>query len=105
MDLLFSVFVWIVLLFGAYHMCSNLEEYESDDDRVMPEGIVYRAIETFAMGATYVALVVMAGGIIWMLVVAYYAGAYDKMLSAFEPNSVEQVTAWVQDGITSMMGA
>ncbi len=74
MDLVFSILVWIALLFFAYQFCTNLGEYSSVEDRMFPEGLFFRVLEKIGLYAALAGLVWLAGSIVWMMILAYTSG-------------------------------
>ena len=74
MDLVFSILVWISLLFFAYQFCTNLGEYSSTEDRMFPEGLFFRVLEKLGLYLSLVGLVWLAGSISWMMILAYTSG-------------------------------
>ena len=74
MDLVFSILVWIGLLFFAYQFCTNLGEYSSTEDRMFPEGLFFRVLEKLGLYLSLVGLVWLAGSISWMMILAYTSG-------------------------------
>jgi len=74
MDLVFSIFVWMVLLVFAYYFCTSLGEYSSEEARMFPEGTFFRVLEKLGLYASLLGLVWLAGSIMWMMVLAYTSG-------------------------------
>ena len=74
MDLVFSFFVWIALLVFAYHFCTTIGEYSSDEPRLFPEGLFFRTLEKLGLYLSLLGLVWFVGGVVWMMVLAYTTG-------------------------------
>ena len=74
MDLVFSFFVWIALLVFAYHFCTTIGEYSSDEPRLFPEGLFFRTLEKLGLYLSLFGLVWLVGGVIWMIGLAYTTG-------------------------------
>ena len=74
MDLVFSFFVWTALLVFAFYFCTTVGEYSSDEPRLLPEGLFFRVLEKFGLYLSLFGLVWLAGGIAWMIVLAYTSG-------------------------------
>jgi hypothetical protein len=75
MDLLFSILVWIALLFFAYQFCTNLGEYSSTEARMFPEGKFFGVLEKLGLYLSLAGLVWLTGSIVWMMILAYTSGA------------------------------
>ena len=74
MDLVFSFFVWIALLVFAYHFCTTIGDYSSDEPRLLPEGLFFRTLEKLGLYLSLLGLVWFVGGVVWMMVLAYTTG-------------------------------
>ena len=79
MDMLMSILVWIALLIFAYFLCTSLGEYSSAEGRFLPEGSFFKGLEKLALIASVVGMTVMAGGIVWMFVLAHLTGALSQI--------------------------
>ncbi len=79
MDLVFSFFVWIALLVFAYHFCTTIGEYSSDEPRLLPEGLFFRTLEKLALYISLLGLVWLAGGVAWMIGLAFKTGVIAEM--------------------------
>ena len=74
MDLVFSILVWIALLVFAWFFCTSLVDYETTEERMFPEGAFFRVLEKLGLYASLVGLAWLAGGVVWMMVLAYTSG-------------------------------
>ena len=74
MDLIFSFFVWIARLVFAYHFCTTIGDYSSDEPRLLPEGLFFRTLEKLGLYLSLFGLVWFVGGVVWMMVLAYTTG-------------------------------
>ncbi len=80
MDLLLSFLIWIVLLVFAYFFCTNLGEYSAKDGQLFPEGRFFRTLEKAGLYVSMMGLVWLAGGILWMMYLAYDTGVVAEIL-------------------------